>query len=397
MENGTIDLAEQLNDEFTQAILPVTIIVGIEVVFGFVGNLLVIYVFLFHYRVCTFRYFVLCLAFIDITCCITTMSGEVVTQLYWYVYPVRELCKIKSFFNVFTVTAEALCLVTIALDRYRKVCRPFGWQLKPRVAIYLCVIYYIIALCVALPTPFFWGLHSETKIYRNTSITVILCEKDEAFMQTDYPMGYISSVGAIISVLLVLMFVQYVFVAIKLLKERQQRMKSGKPTTKTSSSTASTSHCTIATSGIRSTENTRSNDSAISVCDDKTDEIVTSAAFIESDIRTDKKETIHSEKPKKTKTRKQRATKREVAIRVRRNTLIMFILTLTFIVTTVLYFVLITFIASSKNILQYLSDGQKAVYFFFLRLYFINHIINPAVYGLLDPQFQSALRKIKKK
>ncbi|XP_053406930.1 cholecystokinin receptor type A-like [Mercenaria mercenaria] len=388
MENSTKDLTEQLNDEFTRAVLPVTIIVGIEVVFGFFGNLLVIYVFLFYYRVCTFRYFVLCLAFIDITCCMTTMPGEMVTQLYWYMYPVRELCKTKSFFNVFTVTAEALCLVTIAFDRYRKVCRPFGWQLKPRVAKYLCGVYCIIALFVALPTPFLWGLRSARKIYENESISVTLCEKDQTFEKTDYPIGYISTVAAAIMILLILMFIQYVFVAMKLLKERRHRMGSGKSMVNNTPNMCSPAHSTN-----ENPDTSQNSNDNVSGCDNEVERDFSTNE--DSDKPRDKSEIKITDLHNNRNTREKRAFKRNVPKRVRRKTLIMFILTVTFIITTITYFVLVTLIASSKDILQYLTDGQKTVYFLFLRFYFINHVINPVVYGLLDPQFKGVMGRFK--
>ncbi|XP_053406419.1 uncharacterized protein LOC128559225 [Mercenaria mercenaria] len=311
MENSTKDLTEQLNDEFTRAVLPVTIIVGIEVVVGFFGNLLVIYVFLFHYRVCTFRYFVLCLAFIDITCCITTMPGEMVTQLYWYVYPVRELCKIKSFFNVFTVTAEALCLVTIAFDRYRKVCRPFSWQLKPRVAKGLCGIYCIVALFVALPTPFLWGLRSATKIYENVSINVTLCEKDQTFEKTDYPIGYVSTVAAVILILLILMFIQYVFVAMKLLKERRHRMGSGKTMVNNTPNMCSPTH-----SGNENPDTSQISNDNVAGCDNEVEREFSTNE--DSDKPRDISEIKITDLHNNRNTREKRAFKRNVPKRINR-------------------------------------------------------------------------------
>lgn len=393
MDEDMTELANKLNAEMTRAVRPVTIIVGIEVVFGFFGNLLVIYVFLMHYKVCTFKYFVLCLAVVDITCCMTTMPGEIVTQLYWYVYPVREVCKIKSFFNVFTVSAEALCLFTIAVDRYRKVCRPFGWQIKPRVAKYLCGILFILALVMALPTPFLWGLRSQEKIYKNNSITVTLCEKDGKFEKTNYPIGYISTVMTIIIFLLILMFIQYVFVAMKLLKERRNRMGSGMPIVN-SSLNRSVQQTSLSTPARGHNNGTSDTVAESTVCNAMNGEISISTNE-DSEIQENEKGRRDFQNHNTEGGREHRIKGKTLTKRVRRKTLIMFILTLAFIVTTVLYFILITIIASPKDFLQYMTDSQKAAYFFFLRFYFINHVINPVVYGLLDPQFKCAMGTLK--
>ena len=40
--------AEQLNDEMKSSVMPVTTFVGFETVFGFFGNLLILYVFFFR-------------------------------------------------------------------------------------------------------------------------------------------------------------------------------------------------------------------------------------------------------------------------------------------------------------------------------------------------------------
>ena len=86
-------LAEELNEEMKSTVMPVTVFVGLETVFGFFGNLMILYVFLFHYKKCNFRYFVLCLCFVDTTSTLTTMPGEIVTQTFWFVYPVPIVCK----------------------------------------------------------------------------------------------------------------------------------------------------------------------------------------------------------------------------------------------------------------------------------------------------------------
>ena len=164
--------AEQLNDEMKSSVMPVTTFVGLETVFGFFGNLLILYVFFFHYHKCNFKYFVLCLAFVDFTSTVTTMPGEIVTQTFWYVYPDRNVCKIKSFFNVFTVCGSALTLLVIAVDRYRKICRPFAWQIKPRVAMILCFVQLALAFIIALPVAFLWGLQTNYIVFKDKNVTV---------------------------------------------------------------------------------------------------------------------------------------------------------------------------------------------------------------------------------
>lgn len=386
MENDTERLLDELSEKFAKTVLPVTVIVGIETVLGFFGNVLVIYVFLRHYRVCTFKYFALCLAFIDVTCCITTMSGEMVTQLYWYKYPERVVCKIKSFFNVFTVIAEALCLLTIALDRYRKVCRPFSWQIKPRVAKYLCGIHFIVAFILALPVAFLWGVRSATHVYKNVTLTVTLCEKDAEFETTEYPIGYISTVCGIVHILLIIIFVQYVFVARKLFKSRHHRIGSNLPMVSNCSNVLQSQH------DVTGSREEYSDNNRDSVNEHPVE--ISNSTCMDSKTPNDKPMETNQESNDRSITQEKLSFERQIPLRVKRKTLIMFILTLTFIITICLYFVLLILIASPADIIQYLNDGGKVAYFFCLRLYFINHVINPFVFGLLDPQFKIILKTL---
>ncbi|KAL4232208.1 hypothetical protein ACF0H5_009783 [Mactra antiquata] len=429
-------LAVQLNDEMREAVLPVTIFVGIEMVLGFFGNLLVLYVFLFRYHVCNFRYFVLCLAFVDITSSLTTMPGEIVTQLYWYIYPVPAICKVKSFFNVFTVSVEAFGLLTIAIDRYLKVCRPFGWQIKPKVAIILCAIIYFCALILALPVSIFWGTHSYKHTYMNTTIEVTVCEKDEQFEHTNKPLHYSLSFEIIVSVCLFIMFVLYILVARKLFQDK--RVRKGHKTTNKEITTMSTmlpgipadnssepsstdalgtkrdlpskvqpSFVSISSdnclssgaeepslSSVKPTPNKKS--SPYPVLSDTDDGYTSGSDF--GFLKKGGKLTPQSgTNVHKKSNRLKRISKQGISKRVKRKTLIMFILTIVFILTTILYMTLLSFIARSDDILQHMSPGGKAIYFFFFRLYFINHVINPVVYGILDPKFRKIMSSIRLK
>ena len=390
-------LAEELNDKMTSSVLPVTIFVGIETVFGFCGNVLILYVFLFHYHRCNFKYFVLCLSFVDITSTMTTMPGEIVTQTFWYIYPVPTICKIKSFFNVFTVCGSAFTLLIIAVDRFRKVCRPLEWQIKPNMALVLCFVQLTLAFVIALPVAFYWGTQTNTEFYKGYNITVTVCEKDERYRFTDYPLAYTILTQTITSSVMITMFALYIFVCQKLLSSK--------------------SSSAVGTSPAGKQHNKLQSETTLSGGVTSDDEFPTqSSGEVIQDIAYSDPETLRNgrfENNKKTlfmslsmgalqnnlltgtKTKMvKKNTGKKHARRIRRKTWIMFILTAVFIFTTVLYLTLLNLIAN--NVLLTLSNAEKAIYFFFFRLYFINHAINPVLYGVLDPHFRRVLKQLFK-
>ena len=116
------DSVEELNDYMTVSTLPVMIVIGIISVFGTLGNASVLYVYSSKYPKCNFKHFVVFLAAVDCLSCGIVMPLEIVTFVYWFVFPAAWLCKFKSFFMAFTVCASAFLLLLIAIDRFKKVC-----------------------------------------------------------------------------------------------------------------------------------------------------------------------------------------------------------------------------------------------------------------------------------
>lgn len=384
----------------TSSVLPVTIFVGIEIVFGFLGNLLILYVFLVRYHSCNFKYFVLCLAFLDTTSTLTTMPGEIVTQVFWYVYPVPIVCKIKSFFNVFTVCGSAFCLLLIAVDRFRKICRPLEWQVKHRMAIISCFVLLFVSFIMALPCAFLWGTHSYQTNYKGRTITVTVCEKEAEYLDTDSPLVYIIIVEVVISLVLVILFVLYVFVC-RVLLTADDKTKSAASRTQ-SVGTMKNFHLKVPalqnsegtiSRGVTSDDDLTTQDSAEEIQGEPSSQMMAHSRNAHK-TKSNATRTRSSASMDHLKLKHKRPTVKQQARRVRRKTLIMFILTAIFIFTTILYLTLLSLIAN--DFLQSLSSSQKAVYFFFFRLYFINHAVNPILYGFLDPHFRRVLKIIAK-
>jgi hypothetical protein len=306
---------------------------------------------------------------------------------------------------MFTVTAEALCLLIIALDRYRRVCTPFGWLIRPKIAIVLCGVIYLASFIIALPVPFLWGIHTAKYEYKNKTVIVTVCEKDEKYIKTDYPLKYPITVDCFISICPFLMFVFYTFVARKLVAGKRSIGRKSKckvfATFSSTQTTGASSDVNIKNDIELSSRQETSDAGYSSGGDNKPKKAKFNYILSDGGLTTDEEEESTShvaaitmpgigskavhESLNGTKYRR----KRSVGLQVRRKTKIMVILTVTFIVTTSLYLTLLSLI--TKNILQDMSAGWKAVYFFFFRLCFINHVRNPILYGFLDPHFKKVM------
>ncbi|KAH3750075.1 hypothetical protein DPMN_184591 [Dreissena polymorpha] len=448
--------ADELNANIKKEIAWVTAFIGAEAFLGFFGNIIVIFVFTCRYHYCNFRYFALCLAVLDLSAVLTTLTGEMVTLLYWYIFPpIAWLCKMKSFFNIFTVTGEAFCLCAIAVDRYRKLCKPHGWQIHKARALRLCVAVIATAFVLSFPGGILRGVQTET--YLNVSITA--CENDEKYISTGLNVIYIYTIFAIDMCVVLATIMLYIPVT-RILWRRHSESMNKLCILQTDLTKAESTNDKAEIYGnfdCFTYDDTRSNaaiqfNSEISTSTAlEQSETVSSAVYLEASkvhqlseqglnkisggilfdsygcaeltqgLTTIKAKEVTASTPidinnvnvcdstQDVDVKKDSEEKRCNRINANEHlcaqklakqrilTRIPIVLSSIFAVTVILYFGLVFFMAHTKNKKLYMhdmSDKEKGFLSFGLRLVFINHVINPIVYWVMDNEFKTILQKV---
>ncbi|XP_045181761.2 uncharacterized protein LOC123540626 [Mercenaria mercenaria] len=79
---------------------------------------------------------------------------------------------------------------------------------------------------------------------------------------------------------------------------------------------------------------------------------------------------------------------------LRRNTLIMRMVTIAFVVSFLPYLVIVTLRYSNPDIPTKLSKMEQILYHVFLRTYFVNSMINPFIYGFMNIEFRAKIKEI---
>lgn len=452
VEKNVSATVEQLNEEMKMSVMPVTVFIGLETVVGFVGNILILTVYSQRYERSNFRYFVLSMAVIDLTSCVTTLPGEILSQMNWYTYEYALICKIKSYFNVFTAWGSASILLLLGFDRYRKICQPLRWQLRPSVAKKLCGMSFLMSAIVAAPILFLWGTQSYSYEYQNVFVNVSICEKAEEFADEIYPLLYIGLVYVLPLGLMICIVSSLNTLTARALFGRKRHLLKYRSTYKTTAS-QETMSSTVLQTGISNTGsicmehtpgpnvsvvsdgtlNTSNSQRKIIDMEFEADEEFISADNLPQQVngiseplnvltrvsyrlikriqqeqtncstnkninQTDNdKRLAQTSKPinkEETGSRnpqhvyKNRGRRNEA---VRQKTIIMLVLTIMFVVTMAMYVILTCFVAGTEGVLKNLSNSEKTIFFFFWRLYFVNTNINPILYGFMDPRFRAGL------
>lgn len=437
-EAEPLHTAEDLSRDMTKAVLPVTLLIAVEAVFGVVGNVFILIVYYKWYKICSFRSFVLCMACIDLTSSLTTLPGEIYSQVNWYSYPYDAVCKAKSFFNVFTVWATGLILLLLAYDRYRKICHPLSWQIPVRTSGRLCFSGVLFAVVISSPTAVFWGKQSYEYIDGNISIPVSICEKADSYAYDLVPFVYI--LCAFVTPMFLIMSITATFnictgrkLLIGLRRERDEtnhpncsmlpaendersfQFSTPEHDNKNLSQYDKHSRRFSFPAGklslkrrliIKRLTHLRLNGSHLAnIPETSTDSIYnpnqnTEGIFPERKVKL-KRGKFFSDSdvvdPRRSLTRLNQWQNNYIRHRFcarRRKTLIMLVLSGVFIVTMSLYLGLVCKVANTEGVLRELSNSEKVVFFFFWRMYFINCLINPLLYGFMDHRFRKGLVRL---
>ncbi|XP_060588308.1 D(1B) dopamine receptor-like [Ruditapes philippinarum] len=386
IENETINLletSEHLNARYAWELLPLSILLGLIAVFGVMGNILTLVVFLLSkdYRGNTFRVFVIALAVIDLITCLTLFPIEILTHRFFFAFTDVILCKAKCFIAVFSASASSFILLLISADRFRKAMFPLKKQLTPSKSIKLSLLAAIIGpVILSFPTIVICGVYSTRK--RNSfgqEIEVNVCETEEKYktstLRTIYKLVLlILQIG--ISIIYIIL---YPFVMREALRHKQldRSIKHLK-----SSHTESDKSRSIEIKRIAELKA----DSCVSSRDVS---VITLANREQKEDYIEPAETNNVIDKNGSKTGSQFFILSQKA-KIPAKTLVWFLLTVVFIATFMAHLLLTLNISDTVD----MSSKELFWFLFSYRLYFLNHVINPLVYAVFLKSFRASCRHV---
>ena len=348
---------EQWNQELARILLPDTICLAVYLLIGILGNSAVLYIYVRRIR-CESRFFIPVLSAMDLVAVIVTCPFSMSINLLPVRFDNDIACKVMWFFAMGTVVLSALTLLIIAVDRYRKICKPFRKQMTrkwKRLSIAICLIVDII---LSLQCFFFYGSapvkkHNSQLIgYRCTSVTG----------HRSIAAYIVKSVYALAGLTVwVALIVLYSLIARTLFKQR------------------------------------RKTDKKITVLDMQMSE-TTDSTSVREEIHNEERQFLHAgsaESKKKAMDQKSQSAdiKHGQIIPGFRISVMFMVITAVYIVCNLPNLSLIVCEALKKDFWQTMSDSDIAFFRFLYTMFIINNIANPFIYGFFDRKFQSQLKQ----
>ncbi|XP_045182631.2 uncharacterized protein LOC123541280 [Mercenaria mercenaria] len=175
MANSTQDqdhLLSDLNDEEAKLFIPVILYVGILMLIGTIGNFMVVYFYGCKSKASPSVSFIFTLAIFDLVTCVIGMPMEIADLRYFFNFRSELACKILRCVTYFASISSGFTLVAIAIDRYRRICKPFERQLNNKHVKVACVGTGILSLLLSWPAIVFNEV-VDVEIVNKDGITVI--------------------------------------------------------------------------------------------------------------------------------------------------------------------------------------------------------------------------------
>lgn len=153
-------LLRQMNDDMFASLMPVVVFLVMLMLVGTIGNILVIYVYGWRLKSTTQNFLFTWMAVTDLMKCLLGLPFEIVDLRNEYLYENSAACKLMRFLLVLLTLMSVNLLTCIAVDRYRRVCKPLYRQIEKYHAKIGLLLSSLVALIVAGPALFLYGLRT---------------------------------------------------------------------------------------------------------------------------------------------------------------------------------------------------------------------------------------------
>ena len=425
-----------LNARYSYALLPLTVTYGLFATIGVIGNIVVLIVFSLgrEFRNKNFKIFVVSLGIVDLLTCTFLIPAEMLKHRNYFSFENLFMCKTKCLFNVWAGCAAALILLLISVDRFRKVCQPLKRQITPILALKLCILLaFVVPVLLSWPGAMMCGIKeaNKTNIY-NTTTVVYLCATEPVYEKSIWRYIYKYTFVILLVGVSICCLVIYVLIGCQIKRHWSSvpanfRKDSGKDINsdyssdtfgsikKQSERTSSTSdgrNCVINNVSIdtlkkATVDRTESNASEKANLNGQTAKLAPKVERTNSDADKKAREKLIKQLSNVSLSSLNKIRKESISSTAARRTmsrsnsgfgmrkfpyktLIWFTLTMIFVITYIMYLVL----AIKVPKLIHMDTTSFTIFSFFYRLYFLNNIVNPVVYFILDERFRKACKTI---
>ncbi|XP_071097338.1 alpha-2Da adrenergic receptor-like [Haliotis cracherodii] len=398
------------DNEFALQVLAAILFLVVLMLTGLLGNTLVVYVYTFKFKHSTTRCYILALAIFDLVSCAISIPVEIADMRFNYTFGQYGFCKIMRVFVTFSSMSSGAVLVAVAVDRYKKICRPFRGQTTPFVAKVAIIICSLSSFLLSLPAAILYG--SRTVTTDDVRVNGSDCSTADEYIKTPYPLIY-NGVQFFVFISSTLSLI----VLYSLIWRQVARQRSFRRSVRAEQNHGRTLRIVV-THGNQTSETNNTSDDFLSSStegdankaanDESSSRNIVTA--VELTINPHKEEgcgrssvtTLNSNKLsvgsqskiRHNRTQSTSVSKSSQRPRGQKTTFMLFLITLVFVLSFLPHLGLMATRAVNKHVFDHLQGAAMTAYNLFLRSYFINSASNPIIYSFCNEHFRRELNHL---
>ncbi|XP_052764623.1 neuropeptide FF receptor 2-like [Mya arenaria] len=358
--NGNI-LLERINARIAHNMTPVIVYLVILMCVGLFGNALVILFYGRNARQSNHSLFICTVAIYDMIACVLSVPSDIADLLLFFTYDSNTACKIFRFVNHFAAIGSIGVLLEIAIDRFRRICRPLKTQLNHKQAMLACAGSILFSLVLSWPSLVFYSAFPiSIKSEDGQVVNGHICTTTKEGSYRTYLWIFNILYMGLFIIITAILCVMYSIVGRVLVKHNRITKQHKRPEISE-----------FSTSGGMETS--------------FTDDTCTT----ERNTNDMKMATIQATKRKPVKNKPNHLNPTTLKF-----TIIMLVVTVVFVLSFLPLLVLILW-RTANGAYEYdlLSDSELVAYQFGIRTYFLNSAINPFTYGFFNSSFREFVKK----
>lgn len=380
--------SEELSLETFKILLPVVVIISILLIFGVFGNVLACIFYGFKMKPGPSQCFIFSLTVFDLMVCCISMPMEIIDIRYFDSFPDEIICKTLRFVNYFASIASGAVLIAIAVDRYRKICKPFGKQLTIKhTRICICLL-AVLSVFLSWPSLF---VYTVTEVKASDGSVGYDCTTDINSEFNIYFFAYNIVLMVFFVLTMLVLTTIYIIVGRNLRKHRVFRTG----TSRQSSFNRSDARSSQRSGRVKSDNNSpKPAADQTNVTDKNSSEKGDTSGMLKqtaSRLNNRNSELIETSKNRYgVETRRSR----NMTLSSKRYTCISISITLAFVLSFLPYLIISIWRTIHQSYEKNLSQSQFIAVEMFVRSFLVNSAVNPFIYGVFNTSFREFLRKI---
>lgn len=409
MDNDT-DYHFQYLNRYSDFALSSTILIIIGAIIGVIGNSTITFFYFFRIKERGERYFIPLLGIVDLLGCLTSPPYYIMDNEYMFNYPNTTACRMLSFLQVCIPGISAHTLLLISIQRYLLVCKPFG----PKMTNFWKRVFFgvvcMVSLAYSAPLLATAGAFEDNVTYMNHNITTEVCKfsgKRSLSMRIYTTFLFLLMVTNLITTAgLYIPVLRQVKISFRSRTGTYEIHRDSNVTLQTETSQAT--H----TSDIENYDaQNPSNCVELREVERKVEATILpkKVRFETRDISNEQPETSNNhnnveersasnnaDHPQPAKSIK--STKSKAGSAQRRVSMMFFYLIVAYMLSFTPPLIILVLLYTRENFTFHtMTRNEMAVWFFLTRLVFMNHIVNPFIYGFFDTKFKKQLCKCFKR